>query len=473
MLPERSVHSIPKRTIEQAVMRALTMEGEPIGVIEKARRRSGEESQRKFRDRPVWHNKLDLDRFVAEMLNLDISEVLGPKRKTSDFPMATSAVISKLRRAGKIRDWHKGTGVWRLAEKPHEPAQAPRPSMNGPPPTRDARGDAADAPTEESMRREFVNILAKGTKDNTYKFALARAILEYCSKKPAGGDDSCVITYDYLADRFLRYYWRQECVFKIRQTYDRKRTPRAVRAIREVFGSHTPSSFGKLKRRDIKRAKGMILESVFGHARSKTSLVVPKFQNVRKGQRSVSVPIFYEYDDDRKEIRLSPAAFEFFKRNYGVLRRAVLFEWTKFLERVNTMPRLMVKVEGSKTKRAPAGRYRELLWRHFEYCFYCNGKLEGSYTHVDHFIPWSYIFEDDLWNLVLACQDCNCKKSDSLAEEGFLSLLIERNSKHHSRIKELEASLHYLGAKNDGWERGIHNHYYTCMDYGFNLISLP
>jgi hypothetical protein len=42
-------------------------------------------------------------------------------------------------------------------------------------------------------------------------------------------------------------------------------------------------------------------------------------------------------------------------------------------------------------------------------------------------IPWDYIFEDALWNLVLACESCNCSKSNSLPSKKYLRKLMERN----------------------------------------------
>lgn len=49
--------------------------------------------------------------------------------------------------------------------------------------------------------------------------------------------------------------------------------------------------------------------------------------------------------------------------------------------------------------------YRQILFEEFENkeCFYCGRKLSPKRIDVDHFIPWSFIKDDNLWNLVLAC----------------------------------------------------------------------
>ena len=46
---------------------------------------------------------------------------------------------------------------------------------------------------------------------------------------------------------------------------------------------------------------------------------------------------------------------------------------------------------------------------------------------VDHFIPWSFIKDDNLWNFVLACPTCNSRKSDKLANVEYLDILVKRN----------------------------------------------
>ncbi|MFB3164527.1 HNH endonuclease domain-containing protein [Neobacillus sp. 179-J 1A1 HS] len=47
---------------------------------------------------------------------------------------------------------------------------------------------------------------------------------------------------------------------------------------------------------------------------------------------------------------------------------------------------------------------------------------------MDHFIPWSFVQADQLWNLVIACSTCNLSKSDKLANKLFLDIVIDRNN---------------------------------------------
>ena len=77
-------------------------------------------------------------------------------------------------------------------------------------------------------------------------------------------------------------------------------------------------------------------------------------------------------------------------------------------------------------------------------CFYCHNKISiesnrEDTTHVDHFFPWSQrrsiSHVNGVWNLVLACSDCNGEKLAQLPSIKWLEKLHKRNeyliSSHH------------------------------------------
>ena len=54
-------------------------------------------------------------------------------------------------------------------------------------------------------------------------------------------------------------------------------------------------------------------------------------------------------------------------------------------------------------------------------------RLSPDKIDVDHFIPWSFIKDDNLWNLVLSCPTCNRRKNDRLPDGEYLTDIIDRN----------------------------------------------
>ena len=66
-----------------------------------------------------------------------------------------------------------------------------------------------------------------------------------------------------------------------------------------------------------------------------------------------------------------------------------------------------------------------------------------------------------MWNFVLVCKECNCKKLAAMPPKNYLQCLFKRNIKYKKQIPELSKSSDKLG--NDP-ERIINNHYDTALD---------
>ena len=456
-----------RKAIGEFVWFALNRDGSTIPQLVReggCRRLAGDDGQLRYADSPKWHSRRGIIEYVATEMRIDPRQ-WGPRRIHPDFENAIDQEIAKLRRSGQITDWAARSGIFRPT---HRQTQVPRPSADAA--LREPAGIQPDA--TDSMKGTFVSILRRGKKDNTYKFALARALLEYCRDRPYEDDSTLEIPYKYFAEKFLKYYWDQECRFRIRQNHRTDAMPHVTKEIRRVSDYTKVRDLDRLDDAHKRRALDNILRTVFGHARSKTSLVVPRFQNVSAGRYSEAREVFYTYDDDRQTVRLRPQAFAFFRENHAILNGTVMVEWAKFLERINgSLPMLIAKIENAEhTRRHSLREFREAYCPHTDSCFYCCGTLEDTHTHVDHFLPWSYIFENSAWNMVLACRDCNLRKSDSLAK-GFLPHLIERNRTHRGRIPVLEKSICTIDTRL-GWEREIENHYTTCQEYGFAEILM-
>ena len=318
----------------------------------------------------------------------------------------------------------------------------------------------------------FHQILTMGSKANTYKFALARFLLDYSKNldmqyinKKIATHEGEKINYSEIAKHFLKYYWHQECKFKIIQNHDPKKIPNVIKIIRKIFGTeYIPDYFSDMKKEKIQQAEKEIIENVFGKGHK--SQVVPRFQNIKNESTR---KLFYDYDD--VGLVVYPEALEFFHENYNILFKAVILEWAKFVEKINTLPRIISKIESEEIRRRALSSYKQ-IFREFSICFYCPNVLKEGEIHVDHFIPWSYIFEDEAWNLVLACKDCNLKKSDRLAPRNFLEELILRNKRNGEKIEMLGKSLRGLSPEGK-WETEIRRHYRNCKDYGFREEKLP
>lgn len=476
----------PREEIYPSVVDALLCQGRTIGEIEagerKGRSHQGDRLQRKLRDKRVWHTKRSVEKHVAERLKLHPT-VWGPDRKSNDFQDAVTAEIIRLRKAKKIADWasSRRLNIYRLADghglkRPSRSmSSAERPS--GAP---EARWRSSPYADKDHMDM-FMRILDRGAKDGTYKFALARALIELCSERGAGPPKQYVIPYRKLAERFLQYYWRQECVFHIRQNFQGKPEARAIKPIRDKWGSKSiRDDFDRLDAKDREEVCGQILRDVFGSARSRKGIVVPRFQRIKVGPCTEEIQMFYKWDDDKGQITVRGVACDFFRSHRQILQSAVTHKWAKYLEKTNGgLPSLIAKIEcvGGLPARNPARmkRAKQIMYRDGVECFYCRCRLDRRAMQLDHVIPWSFIFDDPLWNLVPACAACNSRKCNALPGADAYERLVRRNEgaggSGAAHAKKIAESLDPLGHGEER-KRTMRGLYQACKDHGFTVMEV-
>jgi hypothetical protein len=115
----------------------------------------------------------------------------------------------------------------------------------------------------------FSSILTKGRKDNTYKFALARFLVEYKQNESdieakINNNEMTSIKYSLIAKSFLKYYWHQICKYKIKQNYNLDKLPLIVQIIQCIFGKeYIPDSFDFMDTEKIEKAEKEISRQCF------------------------------------------------------------------------------------------------------------------------------------------------------------------------------------------------------------------
>ena len=83
------------------------------------------------------------------------------------------------------------------------------------------------------FEKVFANILDLSSKDNTYKFALARFLLDYSIT-----NQNLHVSFETIADYFLKYYWNIQCKYRLKQDSHLNRQP----VIISILERHFPKS---------------------------------------------------------------------------------------------------------------------------------------------------------------------------------------------------------------------------------------
>lgn len=146
---------------------------------------------------------------------------------------------------------------------------------------------------------------------------------------------------------------------------------------------------------------------------------------------------FYRFcrngNNDTDLIELHPDWNEYIKRNYSIVKGWAERRWLGFLQKRNpTMPALSEKLY-PPNQRAPLNQQRR-FWKlalHNAplFCIYSGRPLNPESFALDHFLPWSYVCHDQLWNLVPTSKGINSSKGHSVPSEEYLNPLADIHSK--------------------------------------------
>lgn len=340
---------------------------------------------------------------------------------------------------------------------------------------------------ENDFWTAFCNFYSsKSIMNTSYKYGLFKALLDNIYNI----DDNFILTYEQIFSKFVEIYWNLIRNHKLIQQVKTKKSNTGLFAksnieqiidyISQKYNLPTTETiyFENISQEAKKEATNLairkcstyVVGSLFGDTKELLySFITQKSDFEKLCQHNKLIKKQYE---EKGLLQFNPLAYDFIIKHKLILEKINYFEWAKFLEKVNSdniLIRVLDKLDSS-TQRHDLSYYRYILFEEFEqnYCFYCHKpliKLSNEQYAVDHFIPWSFIKDDKIWNFVLSCRSCNSSKSDKLANRDFLEKIKIRNSQilltHFNKVNgELKT---YNNSRLD-------NLYNSAFDNGFTNI---
>ena len=264
----------------------------------------------------------------------------------------------------------------------------------------------------------------------TYKYAFFKSIIDNIFNVDI---ETHLLSYDILASRFTEIYWNLVLYFHLRQEI--KTSHHEYTSVeKELFSFCQKYKFNYEDKHCIfpfeSLRPDLQLEIIKNIKRQMMKNVVAAFCGDTDDQ-------FYHFNkqDKSEGIFLNPDVYTTLEKYKSVFEKQNYYEWIKYLEKANLEEdayALANKLDAS-TERQNLSPYRKILIEFNQTrCFYCGKPLLNNTdkaSPVDHFIPWSFVKDDKLWNFVLACPHCNSAKSNVVPDEGYFTALKERNSK--------------------------------------------
>ena len=148
---------------------------------------------------------------------------------------------------------------------------------------------------------------------------------------------------------------------------------------------------------------------------------------------SSSNPPLYRFIDDDNTIDLHTDWVGYLTENFSIVRGWALNEWATYLQQRNpNTPAILSKI-APPLKRPPLDFQRKIwetiLGEKELICIYSNQPLDPYHFQLDHFIPWSFICHDQLWNLIPATPSENSSKGRSLPSTNQVDAFIKTQEK--------------------------------------------
>lgn len=280
--------------------------------------------------------------------------------------------------------------------------------------------------------KQWLEIIENMRNENTYKLSWGRAILEIISEMNIPKDD-VIIHFDQISNKMLKYYWNQTYFFDLKQSSNRKpiivqETEKCIEYIKVALNSNIPVWYDKAEHH-LKSDRKFFDSTITKISTTLACDVCWRFKIV-KGE---NIEI-YGLDKEKKEVTFTKDQVIELKEYAIILSQLMNYRWAQLLEKFNYCPNITSKVKGisdAKIRRNSLKKYKDFLldqMQHEELVdFYSGEKISLDDISIDHVIPWSFMYSDDIWNLVVTSKSNNSKKGNSIPSKETIKKLEERN----------------------------------------------
>ena len=265
---------------------------------------------------------------------------------------------------------------------------------------------------------------------NTYKIMWGKAIIDILED-----DQNPTITFEQIAHKMISYYWDLEFFFGLKQAPQKEKSPVIVQVVQDIIETYKADS-STIPDWYIKVDKEIRNYPQFdGWVRKIISImkldVCHRFMMVGNS----SLPI-YLLDKEAETIIFDSNQVGVIRTNGFVLKQLLNYKLAQLLEQYNDSPRITQKVRGlsdQQLRRSSLKKYKNILLSITPdqpiLDFYTGEVLEQHDISLDHVIPWSFIYSDDIWNLVVTSKSNNSKKRNLTPSKEMIKKLQARNER--------------------------------------------
>ena len=163
----------------------------------------------------------------------------------------------------------------------------------------------------------------------------------------------------------------------------------------------------------------------------------------------------YHFDADLvkdcKGIILSPDWVNYIEENFKIVKGWASWAWLEYMQSRNpTTPNIVNKLFTPQQRGSLFSQtkfWKSVLNHQSLNCIYSNQKLNLNYLSLDHYLPWSFVAHNQLWNLVPVIPEVNSSKSNNLPADQYFYDFVNL---HH-----LALTINYQYLPKQSWNNAI------------------
>jgi transcriptional regulator with XRE-family HTH domain len=131
---------------------------------------------------------------------------------------------------------------------------------------------------------------------------------------------------------------------------------------------------------------------------------------------------------DCSSITLHPEWISYLENNYSIVRAWASWKWLKYMQQRNpNVPAIANKLFPPQERGSlnhQKAYWKLILQQTNLQCIYSKRTLPSSGFSLDHYLPWSFVAHDQLWNLIPTFPEVNSSKSNYLPDEKFFDKFV-------------------------------------------------
>lgn len=193
-------------------------------------------------------------------------------------------------------------------------------------------------------------------------------------------------------------------------------------------------------------------------SRMKDYDVNPTIIDLAKSRFDIQKPLYCfnaENSSDCNAVILHQHWVEYIAENYSIIRGWVSWEWLNYMQSKNiNIPNIVSKlfVPQQRNSLSKQTQYWKLILNHQKFkCIYSQVELNKDSISLDHYLPWSFVAHDQLWNLIPTTASVNSSKSNNIPAEKYLTDFVKLQhqgltiyAKNNSEKKWLNYAENYI-----------------------------